>query len=147
MESPFDAPPIMMKKVTLDELHNLLRQRTNKSYMPSDYEGDAGKPSYGWNARPHFNSKPEYLDAERYSWPEFLQAVAYWGCSGYFCRDGGHHVKTLWACLRIGFHSILVNLVSLQTYLVDSAGVTHQWHSTQELAVDRFALYEQIDLL
>lgn len=103
----FSRPPIVLEKVRLSEILELLRDRVNKSYMPSA------------NGRVEFNSKPEYTEIANSQFPDF-PVVHSLEQSGYFCLQrhdyqGGR--EPVFYNLQVAEFQIVIRLNTEQTII------------------------------
>lgn len=165
-DSPFSLPPVTDAPVALHEILQLLREHTNKGYMPSA----TGTKDY--------NSKPEYVHRtcmDRANFPAVdpwtrrgQYAIAYYAFSssdvGLITKpmsDGSQEsclpetMKDIFACIRFEKVDVLVNLRSLATIVrVHNAFEEGKkperwfdWYSELDIALERVALFDETNLL
>lgn len=146
IRSPFKIPPIVMKKVSLEELLDLLRSRVNKGYMP------------GADGRIGYNSKPEYVrftlpGVAGVSWPnvngrdhtgfyafDSFQVIQEVPKAVYLYLDL-HPVRVL---IRLDTEDALVAVRSTDTE-TETAFVPWPRGTANEIAIDRIKLQNEID--
>lgn len=133
--SPFSIPPIVMEKVTREEYIKLLRDRVNKSYMPTS----SNKVEF--NRKPYYIPKLEsYLDANE-ELPEG---------SGYYVEVEmlGTVKKNVpvWAYLDFVTVQVITNL-STETTFARRDGKKMPWYrwGVNSIAIDRNILMDKID--
>lgn len=154
MKNPFEREEIRMKKVGLEELLDLIRSRTNRCWMPIGF-GDATKDS----ARPIWNPYLEditHFGARETTEEVFVDDLAAVGKSGYY-RSDNFCKHDVFAVLYFSEGApdgpnmcVVVNLKTLRTMITtwDTNGPSFfQWTTGQEVAIDRFALVQQLGCL
>lgn len=129
--TPFDDPPIVLKKVTLFEVIERLQDTIPPSYMPSAQE------------RGRYISKARYLRA---SAENFLAAIA-GDCSwpGLYKREPLDWIEKnpeeTFAAFPIGDYVIAINLLNLKGYVMrwvpGSEVKIWDWPADRDLALDR----------
>lgn len=139
----FSLEPIVVKKVGLEEILKLLRNRTNKNYMPTATRGDK------------YNSKPDYTDVPNPHFPDFPKVYSH-ERSGYYCLlkpeyQGGR--EPVFFNLRIDQFQIVISLQTEQAIIRTSDPEDTEnndfviWHNdpSQTIPLMRDELAEAID--
>ncbi len=147
METPkspadlFNMPPIVLPKVSLDQVLNMLRKRINKSYMPSA------------TGEREFNSKPQYIPHESKEIAK-MPSVHPHEPTGYFALTDhfGYTEKNyaIWCHIQIGEFQIMVNLKTDETWVkaFDFPEPLIRWeqHPDQTLPINPYELEEILDI-
>lgn len=140
----FSLPPLVIEKVCLSEILNLLRERVNKSYMPSA------------TGQVRYNSKPRYVDNSDNDFPNFpyinsLEASGYFAHSTKIYR---HSDCDIFYNLHIAEFQIVINLTTDQAIIrlitpafePDNAFVEWKDDPAQAIPLMRDELKEIIDI-
>lgn len=133
---PFNGPPVVQRLVTKDEILAEVRKRVNSSYMPSA----TGETLY--------NSKPEYLTGAHLS--DFVIAVIKCGITGCYQRTDywGYSVDGVLLAVHLEHWTILIDLATDMITVADNQTCEQwAWLDGYEMAIDRFALQEQLNLI
>lgn len=133
--NPFMLPPLVQRKVTLNELLDMLRLKVNQFYMPTA------------NGRVKYNSSPTYIAKANPDYSEFPFIDFNNDASGFYAID---RILPPDVCLYLFLQNlhIVINLKTLRTIVKTDAGdLTFDWSATPDkgIAIDRRHLEQVID--
>lgn len=138
--SPWDLKPIVMERVSREELLAMLREVVGGGYMPS-------------STLDRLHPKPEYLktDLKRcfYGHAPYTESPFYRG-TGYYAQEEYHDAgeRPIWLYLQLREVQVVVNLAADHMWIrVD--GPNSKWESwdidTIKFPIDRLELKEQLE--
>lgn len=137
----FDLPAVPMKKLSLKEFLNHLRDRINCHYMPSSKRAT------------EFNSKPEYVKHQMVGEFADFPRVHENDSSGYYCfsqKWSGSDGQAIFFNLKVTGFQILINLKTEQA-IVRNLSLTPEFvlwpdEADKTLAIDRLEYHDAIDV-
>lgn len=149
--SPFDLPQIVLPKVKLQDVLQVLRERLNKSYMPSA----SGEVQY--NSKPYYYSKSYYGMGDYHAepladFPTFPNPIYFNTEFEIASFDNDGLQRTLFALICDDRVELLINLASCDTLVRFigngiNGGPWMRWleESTQEIALDLAAIKKRAE--
>lgn len=131
---PWDVPPLVMVKVTPQELLAMLRETVNDSYMPSS------------TGKRQFNSKPTYITGGVEAWLTARLRHAFDDGSGYYADEADTATNGIYAALHIDMFTVVVKLRTEECWIRHYAleAEFHRW-TDQPVALNRTALTKVFD--
>jgi len=150
--SPFDLPQIVLPKVKLQEVLQVLRERLNKSYMPSA----TGEVKY--NSKPYYYTDSLYGSGDYHAnaltdFPSFPNPI-FFNTNFEIAAWDSHLVKerTLFASICDERVELLINLQTCETLVRSvgngiNGGSWMRWSedSEQEIALDLAAIKKRAE--
>ena len=131
---PWDVPPLVVAKVTPQEIIDTLRATVNKFYMPT-----------ATSCR-MFNSKPTYVNGGVDRMITTMDRYAFDNGSGYYADAEGPTPNGVYAALHVGTFIIAVKLQTEECWIRQYEADTpfHRW-TDQPVALDRVELAKVFD--